>query len=637
MRAVALLLLLVLGATGVAGDLTCGIPVSDLRLRRGGPIPVEMELTNRSNHIVEGYLEATILHRGKRIGVHRTAELALIPGRRSVPMLLPPPPDPDYGEGLAIRLHFIRADGVESLGDFQLGQYPPGGMEFVIATIRTDRRITTPEILRERSVRLENLRPALEARAWFNTTTVPISSERLPTTALGWCAYDVVWVDSAAFRAVTQKQLEAMEQWLRAGGSALFIAEGPLKESQVRFLRSLASDREAVVALDDQEHLLSATPLRISPGLGRALVVGKPPASDAELDRGDWRAHVGWLWKLRPGLLGHVENHGVWPADRPGYQEDWWGDERISLEGWLRTRGINSQKLETDRPRPLPLGTVALLLGGLLLMAGPVDWFVLGWLRRHRWTWVVFPLLCLACAWAASRLATRFLGSTGREAAIRIIDFGPRDRLLRETSMELRFPAHDEVWLTETSDGLSLPLLKTAPRDDFAELEKSRNYPEFRSAWTVPSKFALRQNVQQWTPQWRQSFRFPTELEEAGPDWTALIRAWKQWQKAPNTILPREQGEFTIYYRPSEEATTADTNQFLPLESRIPRHIADALFQHIGPLSDILSHQSPVILGPSRLALEPQGALAILAWRADEGGLHIFRRHVSQQEVDKSP
>jgi hypothetical protein len=618
MKAIAVLLLLALNVIGAAGDLTCGIPVSDLRLRRGGPIPVEMELTNRSNHILEGYLEAAILHRGKRIGIHRGADLALVPGRRSVPMLLPPPPDADHGEGLAIQLNFVRNSGAEYLGDFQLGRYPPGGMEFVIATVRTDRRLTTIDTLRERSARLENLRPTLETRAWFNTTTVPIPSERLPVTTLGWCAYDVAFVDSAAFRAVTQKQLDAMEQWLRAGGSAVFIAEGPLNECQVRFLRSLASDREAVIALDDNEHLLSAKPLRIYPGLGRALVVGRPPMSDDELARGEWRAHIGWLWKVRPGLLKHVESEGVWPSDRPEYQDDWWSDERLALEGWLRSQGIDSEKLETDRPRPLPLGTVALLLGALLLMAGPVDWFVLGWLRRHRLTWIIFPLLCLACAWAASRLATHYLGSTGREARIRIIDVGPRDRVLRETSMELRFPARDEVWLTETSDGLSLPLLKAASREDVAALEKSRDYPEFRSAWTVPSKFTLRQNVQQWTPQWRQSFRFPNESEEIGPNWTTLIRAWKNWQGAPTTILPREQGEFTVYFCPSEGDRTADTNQFLPLESRIPRHIADALVQHIGPMSDVLSHQSPVVVGANRLVLAPQGALAILAWRTDE-------------------
>src|SRR5687768_18282084 len=47
-----------------------------------------------------------------------------------------------------------------------------------------------------------------------------------------------------------------------AGGSVLIFAEGQLKEGQLRFLRNIASDLETVVALDDNEHLLSAAPLR---------------------------------------------------------------------------------------------------------------------------------------------------------------------------------------------------------------------------------------------------------------------------------------------------------------------------------------------------------------------------------------
>ena len=78
----------------------------------------------------------------------------------------------------------------------------------------------------------------------------------------------------------------------------------------------------------------------------------------------------------------------------------------------------------------IPLPVVAAILGAFVLLVGPGEWFVLGWLRRRRWTWFTFPLLATAFALIAVRAAEHYLGREDKRAALIVTDVGEEGRIL---------------------------------------------------------------------------------------------------------------------------------------------------------------------------------------------------------------
>ncbi len=631
MRALLCWLLLFAGAFA-AETLTLQLPKRDLPLRRGGTILLDAELTNKSASILEGRLEVTMLKGGRRTATHLGPELVVPPGKMKTQMLLPPALDPAYGEGVAARIAFAMKDHSIPLGDRALGNFSMGGSDFILAIARSGRRVTGIDSDRERSARLETLRSNLETQAWFSTASLSVDVEDLPTQNAGWCAYDVVLLDSASFGGLTQRQLDSLATWIEAGGSALIFAEGPVRERQLNFLRRIAS-QSGGVEVDDQQHVVSAEYLRLSAGMGRVLLVPSPPGGKPALEHGAWKSAIAWLWKVRAEWLPNIREHGTWPIIRPGQHEDSWRREiNVSLERWARRVALDVDRRGVERPRPLPIGWVALLLSALLVLVGPVDWHVLGWLRRRRWTWGLFPALCVGFAWGAWKMATQYLGPKTRATMVRVTDVGENQQTFREVVIRLRVPSTDEEWVTETAEGLCAAMRPGGTQDEMGVFEAYGELPETRAEWPSPSRMVLRQNLRQWTPNWQQAVTIGGKAVE-GPDWGALV---KMWVEHP-VVAPNFEGiphDYSIYFVPASGAREDSSAYNIAADSPVDSSLATQLGTNTRPLPDILEAASPGVVAGDALGAAPRGPLMIIAWRQTAEGLHVLRRHVTAREVE---
>ena len=135
--------------------------------------------------------------------------------------------------------------------------------------------------------------------------------------------------------------------------------------------------------------------------------------------------------------------------------------------------------------RLIPMPVVAAILGAFVLIVGPGDWFVLGWLRRRRWTWLTFPVVAAAFTALTVAAAEHYLGSEDHRSALVITDVGRGGRVLRESRLELLFAARDKEAATELRQTLAVP---TAIHDANAAYSSESRGQRSRRSTTANSR-----------------------------------------------------------------------------------------------------------------------------------------------------
>jgi hypothetical protein len=94
--------------------------------------------------------------------------------------------------------------------------------------------------------------------------------------------------------------------------------------------------------------------------------------------------------------------------------------------------------------RLIPFSAMVGMLALFLLMIGPVDYFLLGFLRRRRFTWVLFPATSLAFLVATVLMANHYLGLRDQRTSLTVVDLGRDGTALRWNRYELVFAARDK-------------------------------------------------------------------------------------------------------------------------------------------------------------------------------------------------
>jgi len=627
------LLLLLAGGVALAAEpaVILGHPLTEsLRLRKGGPVPLEVELTNRGPGIAEGRLEATVLFRARHASVERSGELVLVPGKRLVALPLPPPAEVQDGDQLGVQLRWLGKTETVKLGDFALGTYGFSSNELILAVGRTERSLTELDVERVRSVALENLRPRINTAGWqtFSTLPVPLPVERLPVQPLGWCAYDSVFLDTAAFSAMTEKQLTSLARWIEAGGVAFIsICDpgfAPLAERHAAFLNRLAAAKGAPFRLDGAvlgtAAELPGKTLLLEPVLGRVCVQLVPVTSKDELQHRFWLVAVGWLGKLTNEQMDSVRLHGAWSEDRLFQQVP---ADQADLDTWLWTDAIGYSSLSPDKPRPLPLAMVALLLGTLLFAVGPADWFVLGWLRRRRWTWILLPLCCGLAAWWASWLAARTIGRTDRAASVTVTDVAPGGQVLRAGRCDMLLPSRDREWVVSARDGFVVPLPRLTAGGETARSDSG----EMTGEWKTPSLFEYRRNLRQWAPSMTLSVSFPDSSDETGIPWGQLLSEWNALDWGERRTRAFTHGGWQIVMAFNFEIY-GQIPESSPLPLSVLVRLAGSPF--VSTIEALTVARSPLLSGIGALQANSTVPLVALAWKQDGHDLRIVRYHYAK-------
>ena len=167
----------------------------------------------------------------------------------------------------------------------------------------------------------------------------------------------------------------------------------------------------------------------------RVVVVAGNSSADPIADPTELRQAVAFLWKFRARQMLAIAKTGHWepaanaspipnsmPINPPLQFQRYQPNLRIRQQNLysVNTPAYSTQPSELGpelmqqlMPRTVRLIPFSALMGTLgvfLLMIGPVDYFVLGWLRRRRYTWVLFPATSVVFMLATVLMANYFLG-----------------------------------------------------------------------------------------------------------------------------------------------------------------------------------------------------------------------------------
>jgi hypothetical protein len=511
-------LLLLLPAPSRAESLRATFTPVAIQSRSNAPALFEIQLKREGAGLLEGNLEITFLDGGFPVLRQRTPALSLTAGTQTFRLCSPPMPPARnyYGGRLEASVRFVTKTGATHLGEFGLEPESPQMRKFVIAVCDGHNSGARDGSLWQ-SLRLEtfysgNLRTA---PAFLEATDFPVNPLLLT-------AFDIVLLEGDGFAGMREKQLAALTRWVEAGGHLYVIPRVGLKEEHARFLNAFAAADSPVGRVSEVgAWITNGAPLRLlRAGLGR-VAVDVPP--DGEVARTMARRRAGgFLWKVNPAIAEPIiRGESPEPAPPKSAMRD---------EANMQNSAINSM-LSSFLPKTTRLISpwmVALLLLGFLVVIGPVDWFVLGLLRRRRWTWIFFPLAAVGCTGLMVLEANRTLGRNDRRGIVIFTDLGPGGRVLRESRFELLITGKDKAMTSDFHNALVLP--RAAPGG-----------PEVET-WIegqVPTHSTLQQTLRQWAPQITRTTSF--EAAAAVPDlpWEKIDAQIFQASTASfDTLLP---------------------------------------------------------------------------------------------------
>ena len=629
----------ILSATAPAAELTVTVDVKDVQPRMNGPIPIPIALHWDGAALLEGRIEATVFRRKTPLGVVVSPPMFLSNGKRSTVLTLPPPPGIVDGDSLDVSVRFIGATrtwdaGIFSLGSIQLGD----SKELVLCIAQGTQSATEFRIERERRLAFEaNLPRARFGLAGTVTTRrTSLKPTEFSTNPAAFCAYDALFLDGPAFAQLSEKQLSALLRWVRAGGN-LAIASGDvatpaLNERQLTFLKRLLVESDFTAALTDGGQLSlasqngSVATAQVAAELGR-LVVFTAPETAYDLDGPVWKSAMHWLWKAK-----HP------PRDDAELEEELQNQNFVPFEGdanrvqWVEKAAAGFAPLAPDAPRQIPFFTLGSILAALLLVVAPGEWIVLGKLRRRRWTWVVFPLMCAGCAWWVSALAARYVGFQDRSGTLRIVDIGTDGRVLRDVRFQQLLPSTDRVWTHDVRDGVAVPLERYSRNSD-AEFVESNVAAE--TEWLSADHHILRRTLRQWTPGLVRVTTFPDVAEDSGVDWSAARVSLKRtaksttgaknvdgWNVANSQDIGHMGGRDVLDVYERDAVTSSDSSETQTITTTLARSAFISNY-------DLITRHSPALGGHyADLATDsPDEHDFIAAWRRTGNELVIYRRY----------
>lgn len=380
----------------------------------------------------------------------------------------------------------------------------------------------------------------------------------LPEDPLHYCSFDVVLLAERALGRLDESQMNALTTWVKAGGSLCVLPDdNRLTKTHLQFLQTLFErddDPDLHLSISDDNTLLVISGKQ-SPiinrhlGIGRVTLLPNLPDLSASLSDQDIASVVTHLWKVRsdsPIAQGEswqpdrnirqlLKQNGYRISDRQGTVVVTGGRFRSSrvevgtLQEAVGTLGLGF-KIQ-PKPNPLisaaetsllpegiqmvPTWVIALLLVAYVITIGPVDYFVLGYFRLRKFTWVLFPLVTAFFTLLTIWIAHKYMSSTDTGGGISIVDVGQSGEPLRRTDLQMHFYASQQDVTVDASQTFTVPAQMimvgfnqyggpSAPRPTVARMSYSGRFPQ---------SYSTSQQMRQWEPQTVRTLTLAPEVE----------------------------------------------------------------------------------------------------------------------------
>lgn len=317
----------------------------------------------------------------------------------------------------------------------------------------------------------------------------------------------------------------------------------------------------------------------------------------------------GWL-SWRAGLGQVVQDGGGEPE---AAALALWGKPH-AVHRWNDTYQPESdlgQLLWPEAVGRVPLSLVLVVFAAFLLWVGPVEWIVLGRLRRRRWTWITFPLAAIVATIAVTAIARGAFGSSDHVRRLVLVDCDAGGVARRCNIIEQRFAGGDRVLEEQPQGELVLPIEASSGRyrGDGAAV---RVRAVHRGPWHAGGSVEV--TLPQWTPVLlrRYSLQPPAGLpradfgpapspEAAAHDVNALLR--DGWRYAAVSPGEHEAGDVRVFAGPRREGFPSGEEVW----HRIRRGLTGTVR---GPLADLASPR------PCRIVVQQLGT-DIIIWRQE--------------------
>ncbi|GIT31162.1 MAG: hypothetical protein Ct9H300mP1_32080 [Planctomycetaceae bacterium] len=181
----------------------------------------------------------------------------------------------------------------------------------------------------------------------------------------------------------------------------------------------------------------------------------------------------------------------------------------------------------------MPLWLLGLLLIAYIVVIGPVDYLVLGWLGVRKLTWIVFPLMTVAFTVLIVWISHEHMGTSGNVRQLIVRDIGDGGELARENRFDLHLVGSHTTLATSVTRGLFTPIDHrrflsngTARSADlFGSGHDSTEPSEYIG--TIPVGYTALQDLPQWSPQVNRVFRIAPE--EPMPALTGIRSNPRDW------------------------------------------------------------------------------------------------------------
>ena len=534
-------------------------------LRSGSPLSIDWTLTWDGPRLPKGHLDVHVIQGRRVLGrLLSRREIVLTDTGTRFRTLLPPfNTEHDTSSPLDIRAFFISDAGVFPLGERSLRIAGPLRRSFVVAFCEPWQQASSPEeLLFTNSLNIEPLvhtaygRPAMFAGQRLVTTyPARIYPADVPTDPLWLCEFNVLVLLPDGLRNLRRNQLESVARWVDAGGNLCVFIDGNMAALQVDFVNRLAratAEHPRFQLDDDGLPRFRDGPARLHKGLGRVVIHQDSPMEVDFLVSSDWRTSVAFLWnRLRethdptaqpiptpPTQEGGLEPGSAQPkaapsgsgpnTAQPTFSPP--GDAVLQSEVKWRLRSVNSlvARLTPDDFEVVPLWLLGLLLIAYIVVIGPVDYLVLGWLGVRKLTWIVFPLMTVAFTLLIVWISHEHMGTSGNVRQLIVRDIGDGGELARENRFDLHLVGSHTTLATSVTRGLFTPIDHrrflsngtARSADPFGSGHDSTEPSEYIG--TIPVGYTALQDLPQWSPQVNRVFRIAPEEPMPAFDWDSV-------------------------------------------------------------------------------------------------------------------
>ncbi|MFO1007455.1 MAG: hypothetical protein U0929_15950 [Planctomycetaceae bacterium] len=576
-------------------------------VRTSAPISVRAYLKWPKNELLEGHLQFNTFVDQQKISHWTSPETALSASEQYLRFMTPRPVLEGKYDRYVLEAEFFGKNRLFPPEQLDI-EVPLRQKRAMVVAVVLDNRSPTPTGLYS-ELSLNPYERPLSLQGYLSGEEVSdlevyqsrVNPVDLPTESLRYLGLDALLLSHDTLDVLRPNQLESLRTWIVAGGSLALIQTGELRDDAEVFVKDLMRNAWTIEQVSARK--LPDSVQVYSPGLGQFIHVTERQRGESS----EWARVAHLLLRLTPDRANEIGTSGQLKlrSDPRGLGE---------VRGIVQTEPVIegpmeplarfsysalSRALIPDTIRGMPFWLAASVLAGCLICVGPVDYFLLGAIRKRRWTWAFFPVVALSFTGWMAHLAAEHNGRNDSRNWLSVVDLTPDNEVVRTSRIELTYGASgrtvqhevkNQWWTDLKEEDLRTVLEKTTEeytrtQNRFASraMNRSAAYAggeRLSYMGNVPGHYLVYEPVRQWAPRMQRITTLGADPELAEfyrpqLSWAQLTASDPQKvnEYLQKTLPPEWQ---TVWWKIQSPRRNLGWNQ-LQKNRPIPDHMNDVL------------------------------------------------------------